>query len=276
MPVTTTLDIRLVERVIGFWVEDRLGMMSYWEHQNIPRPGRPYCSLSFPVGVWAQWADYRNRPRISIKSKMFTVIGPVAEGLSYGVKINGFVFSYVAQLGDDENSVRDQLVQMINDGEKPVISTALGGQGEYSIESTADGLITQAEALYQTSSEQTLEEVVVSETGGVREIRVSIELHSLKKPGLRRLEEYQNILVSDLGREETQYYFRSHGLVVVDQISPGIDLSAIEGSEVESRIRFELRFTTSARIIESPHVIESIEGQVDIGGIHLNLESPSP
>lgn len=276
MPIPrTTLNIQRVRDTIGKWIEDTLQIPSYFANQNAPRPARPYCAFSFPLGMFAPIADYQDSPRVAPKKVLFTVPGPIVVGEPSMVDINGFVFKYIAQNGDNEDSVRDQLVSLINDEAEPVQATALGGLGQFEVQGTSDGHILSAKGVGDITAEVT-ETVEVMETGGIREIPVAFELYSTTATGMESVEMMQDVLQTSLGEYPTLEYFNQRHLSVWGELQPGIDLSATENAENESRLRFELRFSTRARLIRPAEIIEKVELELDMGGHPVLIEAETP
>jgi len=114
------------------------------------------------------------------------------------------------------------------------------------------------------------------ETGGIREIRVAFELYSVTSTGMETVEMMHDVLQTSLGEYPTREYFAQRHLSVWGDLQPGIDLSAVENAENESRLRFELRFSTRARLIRSAEIIEKVELELDMGGYPVLMEAQTP
>lgn len=249
-----------IRDAIGQWVEDTAGIPVIWANQNVPRPPRTYCQLGFPRGRFAPFEDEPEIYRLAPKSLKYTVEGPVAEGKEFILSINGFVYKYIALLGDDENSVRDVLAGLINDSPEPVTASALPGLGEFQVDADFDGSILAGKAVLGLSVE-TLESVEVWDTRGVREYVVSFDLYAQKPYGLDQLEDIHDVLETSLFEEDTQFFLNQHGLASWGAFSPGSDLSVLEGGRIEARLYFEIKFNTRSLRIRPAKTI----GKINMG-----------
>lgn len=273
MPIPrVSVDVQRMRNVIGEWVETNLNIPTYWAHQNIPRPERPYCALNFPAGRWQPFRNADDVIRIAPSLVTVTVNGPVGDGTQHRVRINKYIFEYIAQLGDDEDVVKNALIQAINDGPEPV-QAADSGFGEFQVTPATLGSLLSIKAL----DDLTLvidETQIVSDTKGVREFRVSFNLHSRSATGVDTLQEMQDVLETSLDELPTKLFFTKNGITPVGIRTPGQDLSAIEADREEVRLQFELRFQTWSRLTRIPNYIEQVQmqGLIDDVPIEVDVE----
>lgn len=165
------------QRAVGTWAAHCLGFDAdtravIWADYNVQRPELPYLGLQVVAGPNRRAPDAERWPAVypSVVDVQVLPAAVANVGDLTNLIVNGELFSYIAQVADDETTVRDALVAAIAASVQLGVTATPVGADTLRITAAEPALLSVVAALAVTATVVTTQLVKV--TVGAREVRV--------------------------------------------------------------------------------------------------------
>lgn len=252
-----------IQAAIRQWVVDSTGIPAaqvLWSDQDHPEAVRPFATLRLPAGGPSGLATQAElRPRALVHTWAITVA--VAADQTYTLTIDGVGYPYAA-VGKTRDEIRDELV-LAAAGAPDVTVSALAGTGELQVAADVAGtfhpvLVSPDPDLL--AAETQLERGV--ETFTPDELEVSVQISSRYDDADPSVLDHARVL---LGRAKAAFWappvtaaLRAAGC---PPLRTGVvqDLTALLGSQTETRANLDVTLSVAAGIIAETGQIETVE-----------------
>jgi len=244
-----------------------LGATVLWTHGQVPRSelAGDVLSLSVTAGPapWLRGHAHGGRVMARVDSLRLTVTA-ATEGQRTIARLNEFDYRVDVGADDTVETVRDQLLEQIQDGEAGNITAT--AQSTDAIDLTADW----AGAIWQLAITAELAASDVVEADAYVEVSSSTETSMVTLQAYSRGREPRDGAVSlldrarsKLRRRDVQAILERYGLGLW-RVGTPVDLSAIAGGDWETRSAVDLTVAAQSVLVEPVDVIEHVSMTIDL------------
>lgn len=279
MPMRSAIPLDRIKRALGAWVETARAdddIELRWAGEPYPRAGtRTFVVLNLPTPATRQ-VDHSDRLVTVPSSIRFELADTFPAGQRFRLFVNRYPHDVIAATANDPDAVIALLIAAVVAGPEPVDATT-PAPGRLLVTRIDPGDLTSAAlvpaALVPAVDVLTTEDV--SESGGARMGTLSVNVHSPRQTGALSADQVAANLIASLAEGAVRRALRNEGVTVWSTTTPR-DVSALEGTELERRIQFDVRLGMHSRLTRAGVPIEGIEIARTVGTVSGTITVPEP
>lgn len=289
MPLQHAIDFPRIRRAfarlwIGEVLRDELAAGTWdqrWAGQPHPRPNaRRFVMLNFVGMPQPRQIDHSEVYRQLPTGIRFTLGPELAAGQQLRLLVNRYPHDAVVVTPNDPDAAAELLASVVNDGPEPVDATTSPG-GVLTVAPRALGDLVSARLVPAALAPNPvrLGTVDCTESGGTRAATLSVTVVtptsvSGSGSGEYSADQVAVDLVAHLARKRPiRNRLNLEGIGIWSTSIPR-DVAALQGTELERTVQFDVRMSVRARLIDPTSVIERVEQLATIGGTTTTITAP--
>lgn len=281
MPMRRSLDLDRAQRALARWVEAAVAdepIAVRWAGQPYPRPGeRRWALLNLSSPPSPRQVDHAGRLVTLPSGALVTLAGTFAAGQHFRLVVNRYPYpDHVAVAPNDPTAVATALAALVAAGPEPVVASVGPGPGALTLAPAQPGDLQSAAlvpASMGTVAATGTQDVFV--TGGSRSALLSVTVFAPLAVGPLSADQVAADLITHLSTPPVRRLMRDAGLGVWS-VSAARDVSALQGTELERAVQFDVRLGMRARIATNGTSIDTVELLRTAAGITRTITIPQP
>lgn len=282
MPMRHAIDIDRIQRGLARWVSSSVAdeqIEVRWADQPAARSAaRRWVLLNLVAPPAPRQIDHGDRLVVRPTALRFVIAPTFPAGQQFRLLVNRYPFEHTALAADSPAAVATALAALVLDGPEPVTATAGPDPGELTVARAQPGDLQSAALLPASLVDEGPEALAtedVFESGGSRVAVCSVTCFSPSGVGPLSADQIAADLIAHLAEKPVRRALRNDGVSVWSVTLPRA-VSALQGTEVERAIAFDLRLGLRARLTRAGIPIEAVEVQRTAAGSTRTIPIPQP
>ena len=258
------MPLHRLERGLATIFNDALGpdVTIVWTYGAIPRQITTPTMLTMQmIAGPSEWNRTQRRGviRTDVTVATLSVDGPIVVGTRYGLRVNRFDYFHDAAGGESLDDIRDAIVAlMVAEADPTFTPAATAPVGQLTLSQTAPGSIYAVRRVGPWVVDDIADDGnCVLLTDGTRVMDVSIQVFSKGRNPSAGAWSFSEIAREALVAPDLVDVLRNEGVAIWSK-GPAADLSAIAGSDWETRVAFTVRLAMRATFARPVAAIEHV------------------